>query len=153
MGAKRVAATHVLKNTSVLTILFQQVLFFITYSFFQSVTIIPVSVHYRQYSRTYLERYFDAPVYFENEVEIMKCVLEIEKLFVLILIICIIRLLAIIFSSKRKRKQALVSFIITLAVIGIIILHSFFTQNLYYLYMRLLPGEALSLFCAYLLRL
>lgn len=154
MSAKRVTATRMLKNISMFTILFQQILFCITFFFFRSLAIMPLFKFYNL-SREYLERYFDAPKpsYFEHNVEIMKCVLEPEKLFVFILIICIIRLLVIIFSSRRKRTQALVGLAITLAVIGGIIWHGIFTEDLYYLYMRLLPGEALSLFCVYLLRL
>lgn len=154
MGVKRASASRILRNISMLTILFQQILFVVTYFCFRSLVVMPLFKFYNL-SREYLERYFDAPKpsYFEHNVEIMKCVLEPEKLFVFILIICIIRLLVIIFSSRRKRTQALVGLAITLAVIGVIIWHGIFTEDLYYLYMRLLPGEVLSLFCAYLLRL
>lgn len=156
MSEKRVTATRTLKNVSILTILLQQIHFLVTYFFFRKLAVVPIppiSLFRRPLSREYLERYFDAPVHFENQVEIMKYVVEIEKLFVLILVICIIRLLAVIFSSKCKKRQALIGLMITLAVNSIIVLHSIFSQNLYYLYMCLLPGEVLSFFCLYLLKL
>lgn len=160
MSEKRATATKTLKNVSMLTILLQQILFLVTYFFFREIEIIPIlpsstlrTLFQKPLSREYLERYFDTPVVFENQVEIMKWVLETKKLFVLILIICIIRLLVIIFSSKRKRKQALIGLIITLAVCSAIVLHALYTEELYYLYMRLLSAEVLSFFCLYLLKL
>lgn len=160
MSEKKSTATRTLKNVSLITALLQQIHFLITFIFFRKLEIIPIlpsstlrTLFQKPLSREYLERYFETPPPYENVVEIMKYVLETEKLYVLILVICIIRLLVVIFSSKHKRKQALIGLMITLAVCSIIVLHALYTEEPYYIYMRLLPGEAWSFFCLYLLKL